>query len=647
MRFSSRSLRSKILIILIGVVATFAGADYAWRQFWFPPMFQKIEDEEARRQMQSVREALSAEQEGLTSLANALGHSTAAWLFVRGEHPDFVALHLEPNALERLDLDFLVFVDKRDQVCWSAVRYECDTEALELPAAIHDATSRWVAVFENKDHWIDGLAGIRDTKLGPVMMAASPVIRSESPLAPSAEPNTLAGVVVAGRLMDEDYQARIAGAASLSFNVRSIRHAEPSPDAAEVLDEITSSFEATIVPVSDAKLHVYDTLDDIKQAPSFLVLAEVDRPISRGGNWVLRYARNSTLAASCVLLLALISLLQRTVLAPLSDLTRHAVAIGSTEDLTARANMVREDEIGVLAGEFDEMVEKLERAQAALVEAARSAGMSEIATGILHNVGNVLNSVNVSASMLQDRVKDMGVETLGRVVKVLDKHKDDMAGFVESTKQGKQLGPVLSTVHKTLARERETIAEEVAALTEGIEHIRELITSQQAYAGRSIVEEAVSLQTEIESALRLSTQAHGNDADLVVEHDFEDLPRIETDKHKLLEILVNLFQNARQAMSDVDGERRIAVSLERDGDVARITIRDTGVGIEKADLARIFAMGYTTKPNGSGFGLHTSGNAATELGGSLRAESDGPGTGATFILDIPYRPARVARADAA
>lgn len=664
MLLPTNTLRSKILTMLTLVVATYALADYALRQSTFPAMFEGVENDDAKRNMDRVRGVIHAELDALEQQARWLGHSMTAVDLVRGESPTSSNSTDSPrelpywygDALELLDLDILVFTNAKGKVCWSAIKDDHDLTELQVPRTAYEALDRWafseqpgqeqasrsagIASTSVQSYVLNNLTGIRNTPIGPVLMTAGKVTINSS----SSE---VAGVVVVGRIMDDEYQQLIAARSHMNFRVRSIDSAGPQVADAEVLEQVTASVEPVVQEVDKDTLYVYAGLEDINRRPTFLACLALDRKISRGGAAALNYATNSTLAFAFILLLALIYLLQRTVVSPLSFLTRHAVAIGSTEDLTARIHMEREDEIGVLASEFDEMVEKLALAQRALVDAARSAGMSDIATGILHNVGNVLNSVNVSASLLNDQVEGMGIDTLGRVVKVLDKHKEDMEHFVTSTKQGSQIYPVLNTVYESLEEERASIYEEVTTLAQGIEHIRELIVSQQAYAGRSIVDGAVLLQDELESALRLSGQAHPDGQQLEIEREYEDLPEIETDKHKVLEILVNLIQNARQAMVEADGPGLLHLSLKQVDDRVQIRIKDSGIGVPVGDLTRIFAMGYTTKVDGTGFGLHTCGNAATELGGSVTAFSEGPGTGATFVLDLPYRLPRKAMVEAA
>jgi signal transduction histidine kinase len=356
----------------------------------------------------------------------------------------------------------------------------------------------------------------------------------------------------------------------------------------------------------------------------------------------MRYAFLSTIAAALLLLLVLMGLLERTVLAPIAKLTDHALAVGKTDDTYARLASDRPDEIGILSREFDDMLEKLGKSRQAVVETARAAGMSEIATGVLHNVGNVLNSVNVSATMVAQKVRATALGDLERVVEVMDQHAADLPGFLGKDPRGKHLHPFLKSLTAKLAEERAALEREVHGLTEGIDHVKVLVKAQQTYARRTEVLEPTILAEQIEAALGISYQVLPKREDLVVERELEDLPRVNVDRHKLMEILVNVIINARQSMAEsgcAPPILRLSVA-KVDDERVQIRIADNGLGIPPENLVNIFKHGFTTKKNGHGFGLHTAANAATEMSGGLRAESDGPGKGATFVLEIPFRTAR-------
>jgi signal transduction histidine kinase len=387
----------------------------------------------------------------------------------------------------------------------------------------------------------------------------------------------------------------------------------------------------------DGELAIYATLADVRAAPSVLVRAAVPGEIAAQGAAAVRYALFSTLAAGVLLLLVLLRVLDRAVVEPIARLTRHAVRVGESDALDERLALARADEIGTLSREFDRMLERLASSRAALAESARAAGQSEVATGVLHNVGNVLNSVNVSARVLGDKLSGSRLAHLERLAQLLEERRDDLVSFVREDPRGKQLVPFLSTLTRQLADERAALGEELAGLTRGVEHIGELVAAQQAYATRATLIEPTSISALVEQALALTAHVSPAGREPRVARELGVPEKLPLDRHRVLEILVNLVQNARQALAEVR-EPELAVRARlADGELA-VEVRDNGVGIAVENLPRLFQHGFTTKPGGHGFGLHASANAATELGGKLAGASAGTGRGASFVLRLPVAP---------
>lgn len=279
--------------------------------------------------------------------------------------------------------------------------------------------------------------------------------------------------------------------------------------------------------------------------------------------------------------------------------------------------------------------EELERVHKQLLTASRQAGMAEVATNVLHNVGNVLNSVNVSASMVSERIKRSKCTGLGRVASLFREHAADLAAFVSGT-QGAHLPAYLSELAGELVAERDAAVAELTALRANIEHIKEIVAMQQGYARLGGITDTVDVRVLVDDSLRMNEGAFSRHGVTIV-RDFEDVPPVRVDKHKVLQILVNVIRNAKYACSDAkgDGDRRVTVRVRAANGNVMISVIDTGVGIPRENLERIFGYGFTTRAEGHGFGLHSSALAAHELGGTLRAESPGPGMGATFTLTLP------------
>jgi PAS domain S-box-containing protein len=279
---------------------------------------------------------------------------------------------------------------------------------------------------------------------------------------------------------------------------------------------------------------------------------------------------------------------------------------------------------------------ELEKLHKQLVDTSRQAGMAEVATGVLHNVGNVLNSVNVSAMLISERLGKSKIAHLTQVSALMRENSDNLGEFFNSNPKGKMLPGFVHSLADRLSAEQADLLSEAEALSKNIAHIKDIVSVQQSYAKVSGIIESLPPASLVEDALQMNKAAfdrHG----IEVVREFGDTPLVRVDKHKVLQILINVVRNAKYAVDQKPrSEKKIAVRVGVNGNNrVKIAVSDNGVGIAPENLARIFAHGFTTKKDGHGFGLHSAALAANEMGGSLNAHSEGLGRGATFVLELP------------
>ena len=370
------------------------------------------------------------------------------------------------------------------------------------------------------------------------------------------------------------------------------------------------------------------------------------------------------IALSLIVAAVVAMVLQARVSRPILAMARVAERIAETHHFTDRVMVASSDELGVLADSFNTMLEEIgrrdaalaaqtqqlqeqvyakERAHAALAEAqqnlielSRLSGMAEVATGVLHNVGNVLNSVNVSTTLVAGKIRELRVDKLVSAIDMLQHREKDLAEFLSRDPKGRRVMPYLAKLAKHLQDERETSLRELELLRDHVGHIKEIVATQQNYAKVSGLTEAISMSNLVQDAFRIiepSFERH----EIRLDRDFEELPPVTVDKHKVLQILLNLFRNAKEAIKENGNKTRaVRVRIHRHGTGhVRIEVKDSGIGLATENLTRIFAHGFTTKRGGHGFGLHSGALDAKQMGGALWAESDGAGRGATFILELP------------
>lgn len=328
---------------------------------------------------------------------------------------------------------------------------------------------------------------------------------------------------------------------------------------------------------------------------------------------------------------------------PLLDLRESVEAVGRG-DLSRRVSIEYQDECGELAEVYNRMAEnlkesrdELEKAHSELLESSRLAGMAEIASGVMHNVNNVLTSINIASSMLTESVKHSKAANLAKVVSLLREHQDNLGQFLTQDPKGQQAFGYLGALSDHLIKEQEALIGELAQIQQGTKHIEEIVRAQQNFAKLSDLVETLKVTDVIGDALKMSVT--GKNGLQVVKEIPEDMT-VTIEKHKVLQILVNLMRNAKQACDGSPADvKTLTIRATNGGEFVHLAVSDNGMGIDPANMNRIFSHGFTTKKDGHGFGLHSSAAAAKQLGGALRVNSDGIGKGATFTLDLPIKPA--------
>jgi NO-binding membrane sensor protein with MHYT domain/two-component sensor histidine kinase len=323
---------------------------------------------------------------------------------------------------------------------------------------------------------------------------------------------------------------------------------------------------------------------------------------------------------------------------------RVVTPAGTAIHLEAHAHIFFDDEgkpariLGVSWDVTDEVLqeEKRRELQSQLRDASRDAGMAEVATGVLHSVGNVLNSLGVSASLLQSRLRESRVGNVQRVADLLSAQGEQLGQFLEADIRGRHTPSYLAQLGEHLNAENQHLQTEAEAIAAHVGHIRTIVAAQQAHARRGGVTEPVDIAELVDNAVAIH---FAMTVDVTIQRNYEPVPIVTLDRHKLLQILGNLLNNARHALKErTDAPRVLTLSVHaRAHGWFVIEIRDSGVGIAPDTLKRLFEFGFTTKKDGHGFGLHTSAILAQELGGHLAGYSDGTGCGAQFALRLPLQ----------
>ncbi len=301
-------------------------------------------------------------------------------------------------------------------------------------------------------------------------------------------------------------------------------------------------------------------------------------------------------------------------------------------------NRVRE-RTGQLTAEIAERrlaQEALAQVNSQIASVSHRAGMAEVANSVLHNVGNVLNSVNVSVSLLSERLKRTPLADFPQATALMRTHEGDLADYLTQDEQGRQLPVFLGMLSQQWEVEQNAMLTETELLRNSVQHIKEIVSRQQSLSGHSAVTETFIVKEAINDALTIHGSALERSG-IKVDVSAQGSMLWRGDRSKIAQIILNLVVNAEEALAASRTEDRVLTidSVHGDDGSLVVTVTDNGVGITAATLEKLFSYGFTTKSDGHGFGLHASALAAQEMGGSLKAYSDGENRGAAFVLSLP------------
>ncbi len=629
------SLRWKILVFVCGVSAAFAIIAIVVQQMVTRPGFEAVEVNQAADDLVRCKQALERDCRNMESVASDYARWDATVRYLQGEEPGYPAENFVPETFRNQHLNVIAVFATDGHLVWGEARQNNVDET--LPA------DEFLSTIAQPDHPLVGfksrnerVSGLLITPLGALILGACPVTMSDGS-------GPIRGSVVMGRLLDDDAVAELAERTRVTCTLTDVN--KLSAQRRAMLSRVQERGSAQIERDDPHKLHAYAAVHDIYGQPAMLLEVEMPRTITKRGDAAASLAACMALGSGIVIMLAMWLLLSRWVVDPLTHVTKHAVAVGANNNLLARLNMQSNDEVGTLARELDRMVDRLEESRAQMLEVARHAGMAQVATDVLHNVGNVLNSVNVSAGLVNESLRRSEAPTLSLAAKLLNDHRSELATFLTQDERGRQLPGFLTQLAETLTGEQAAMQKEMQVLADAVEHIRRIVDMQQVHSKCNALREAVDIEELVAQARSLSAESFGRHH-IHVSTRFEPIGPLEIDRHKTLQILVNVLRNAKQALVESQQtDRCVEIDVTRGaaerGDVLRIRVIDNGVGIAPENLERIFAFGFSTRSRGHGYGLHSAANMAREMGGSLHAASDGPARGAVFTLELPLIAAEV------
>ena len=625
------SLRTKIALALFSAVVLFAGVDLLLRQAGFAKRFDGLDEARALEQIGRFERSLEAFQGRLAALAGGQS-AEPGQATVTGPARD--ARDLEGALDTEVRVHFAaVYTEPGDMLASETRANERGEQAYEPELELLGRIILTPAVSGTPGHAfrmdldeVGRAVGVWQLQTGVALLGGAKVPGPDGTKLYSIR-GCLIDPALIRQLQDESY-TRTTLVEAISGNV----------DVQDRVEELVDASELQLTWSRNGVREVARLFRGVKGSPALLAQLEVPIELQQElrGLWsdLRQDSLFSAVALALLFPLVILMLLQAIVTGPLTRLTRHAAAIGSADGTELRLGLKRRDEIGQLANEFDLMLEKLSASREEVIRTARVAGIAEISAGVMHNVGNSLNSVHVSAALVRERLAALRPEGLRIVLEELESHRGSLDEYMDTDPKGQRLLKLFRGLIDNADECVESSRAESAELVSGLERLAAMVYSLQAAHRRQDLVGEVRLSAVVEEALDLCAQSTGR-CDVVPKRDYEVDPLVELDRHKLSQALCHVLQNAFEHL-DPSREAEIGVRIAEGPDGAwRIEIHDNGCGIEADRLGTLFQPGSSTKTGSSGLGLHLAATAAGELGGELRVDSPGVGQGTTMTVSLP------------
>ena len=633
------SIRTRIALIVLMLTLGLVVVAYGIQRTVVYGQFLDLERRGATDDLGRCTDAVDREIEHLQLTCADWANADGACAYVADPKPEWFAANIQPAPMKSLRWNALVLVAADGRVVNSFGRDFRTNTPISFPEFSADRFSEDHALVPHKSD-ADFASGILRTGHGLLLVSSRRLLASGQKRPPS-------GWIITGRLLTDELLATLVHQTRVAFRMLSL--ADPAIDSATrtALAAAPSDGAPTISEASDELLYVYKTVQGVDGRPVAVIRAEIPRDIALQVRASMQIAAGAMLAAGLSTVLAIVVALGVSVVTPMRRLTAYAESIGRGADLFTRSGVTRTDEIGVLATTLDVMAERLAESRAQVTQAAHLAGMADIARSVLHNVGNVLTGVNVSARTITETLRRSRAEGLCKAADLVAENRTDLARFLTADDRGRMLPEYLARAASAAREERAALVAEAQRIERGVDHAASIVRRQNEFASAAPVAEETTLDAAATFALSLVEQAFARHS-IQVERSIEERVRVVIDRIKLSQVLVNLLTNAKEALTTREPEaRRIVVRAAAHGDRVRIEVADNGSGIAPDLVASLFESGFSTKGTGRGLGLHFAALSAREMGGSVTVTSEGLDRGATFTLDLPQgvpagtnRPAR-------
>jgi len=673
MRYGMR-LSNKVLITLGIIWSIFLGITYFAAEHYLLNSFLVLESNQIHTNVNRVSQALDQVLYALGTFTVDWGHWNDAYDYIEGTNPQFVPNNLDYTALANSNINVMIYLNRQGDI---QIALALDVEKkVQIP--FPSGLDKYIYPGSILEDHADAKSNMRGLILLPntIMLIASSAVSYTDLSKPWN------GTLITARYFSKELLQKLSNATSLALSLYIPQNIKSNHKINNVYKHVIADKDGQYISIENDKIaYGYGVLKDIFDQPIGMFRVTIPRAIYATGKEAINFYLGIFILLGVLFSIIVWFLLRILVLKRLEFLNTIIRDIAGKKDFNRQIKMNEKDELASLATQFNDLMhtinvsheqlkrqvreitlseKKLEAANTKLVLeiherkqmqskvdslhkklilAARRAGMADIASGVLHNVGNILNNVTTSVGVTKEMIENSRIKNLTDLAKLLEENRDNLVTFLSTDERGEKILDYIGLLAKTLMDENKNVENEIIQLEKYISHIKDVVTMQQSLSSVIGMNENVKILDVIEDAMMLNKSISEN-KNIEFTYDIQFKENATLDRVKLLHILVNLIKNAIESITETNNiEKHIWICVyQRDEIFFTIEVKDNGSGILPENLTQIFNYGFTTKPNGNGIGLHTSSSFVQEMNGKLYAKNNDPEPGATFIIELPITP---------
>lgn len=596
MKLFEKITRTLAITLGASVLAAIAGV-----AFILMPQYEAVDRNSAVSTAIRARSALQREAAALSSVAGDWANWDDTFTYATKLNQDYVTNNLTTEALETINVDEFVITDLDGHV----IRSHTAVQGADAPPSIAENGRIPAALWPNKADLPPRkkFSSVVDTPFGPAILALTRI--TDSRFQQSTD-----RILVLVRRIDESLLTELRRQADTSFSLQ--RHRQNG-----LITTSETGYRASVPVETYAKQSALQVSVDTPAIFSSL-------------------ARDTIILTASLLLFisilacgVLIIYLRRTVTEPIEEIIRHSQRVSSTADLDRRLNFRRTDEIGALASAHDTMLGQLKQARIQLQEMSYAAGTSTLAADMLHNLRNTLAPIGTAVFKGREILKSMAAGTLVRA-------STEIANPAQDAERRTKLAAYIGAAARDLDAQRNDVERHFGTVQDFTGQIESILNHYEGISRGFKATEAVPVADIFETARKVIQGTASLPIEIAVKADVMKIPPVLAERVILRQIIENLSINAVQAVHAKGEPGKITLSAEDHDDHIELCVSDTGTGIDPQNLTRIFSRGVSTKEGRNrGLGLHYCATSIRAMNGKILAESNGPGQGATFRIQLP------------